>query len=57
MGTVNVYRVRAVLDAPKKDQDLLAFANRVDQKMTNNPNFTSPTSSARASGTCRTSTR
>jgi hypothetical protein len=42
MGTVNVYRVRAVLDAPKNDQALLAFANGVDQKMTNNPNFTSP---------------
>jgi hypothetical protein len=42
MGTVKIYRVRAVLDAPKKDQDLLAFATLVDQKMTNNPNFTSP---------------
>jgi hypothetical protein len=42
MSAVNVFRVRAVLGLPRKEAALLAFVLLVIQKMTNNPNFTSP---------------
>jgi hypothetical protein len=42
MGTVNSYRVRAVIACPKKEQELLVFGQTVVQKMTNNPNFVTP---------------
>jgi hypothetical protein len=42
MSAVNVFRVRAALGLPRKEAALLAFVLLVVQKMTNNPNFTSP---------------
>jgi hypothetical protein len=42
MATVKVYRPRAVVDAPRTYQALLTFVLAVVEKMTGNPNFTSP---------------
>jgi hypothetical protein len=42
MSSVNVFRVRAALRLPRREAALLAFVLMVIQKMTNNPNFTSP---------------
>ena len=42
MPTVSNYRVRAALGAPRTEALWLVFVLLVIQKMTNNPNFTSP---------------
>jgi hypothetical protein len=42
MSAVNVFRVRAALGRPRKESALLTFVLLIVQKMTNNPNFTSP---------------
>jgi hypothetical protein len=39
MITVKIHRPRAVAGAPKPNLALLAFVEKVEQKLTNNPNF------------------
>jgi hypothetical protein len=42
MAAIKTYRPKAVVDPPRANHPLRAFAERVVEKMTNNPNFTSP---------------
>ena len=42
MATVRVYRPRAVVDLPRPNRTLIAFAQKVELKLTNNASFPNP---------------